>query len=308
MVAQNTTNKAVAQNTSRKLIHGELVLVEFARAVRRSMSEGQDLPAPIRIRPPSHLLKLSTLTSFNHTDRQLVAFSISKNVARQLHNSSKRGDPDVSRNLATLSIPTDVATQLLTLSAYNDWTQQASGFPCFRDVNWVHPVPLLQRAIVESDGFDSNTRGAREQDIVRQLLELSRWSDAVKSLPFTSVFSEAELAVAVKLLNLFACNDYTQGFAAAVFTEYDFHVAHSLLNRFAFQNSRGLAVFNFTRKMLPPRISFAPSASPKILNDRSAQSSSLSGIPRNRLSWCRFPAQKIPRVTSLSFAFGEKRN
>ena len=128
MVAQNTTNKAVAQNTSRKLMHCELAPVEFARAVRRSMPEGQDLPAPIRIRPLSHLLKLSTLTSFNHTDRQLVAFSISTNVARQLHNSSKRGDPHVSRNLATLSIPTDVATQLLTLSGYNDRPQQTSGF------------------------------------------------------------------------------------------------------------------------------------------------------------------------------------
>ena len=113
-------------------------------------------------------------------------------------------------------------------------------------MDWVHPVPLLQRAIVESGGFDSNTRGASEQDVVRQLLELSRWSNAVKSLPFTSVFSEAELAVAVKLLNLFACSNYTQGFAAAVFTGDDFHMAYSLLNRFAFQNSRGLAVFNLT--------------------------------------------------------------
>ena len=70
-----------------------------------------------------------------------------------------------------------------------------------------------------------------EESALREILNFAQSNDAVNIVPISAIFSDAEIATASKLVNLFASGN---PFATAKgFTEHDFLVSHSLLDRFA---------------------------------------------------------------------------
>lgn len=200
-------------------LSAEFALVNLARDMTKSKPEDQDTIAQLCTPPPLHPLTLSAVSSFDHTNRQLLVFSISTGV-QWPQPEPNPAEINFPRRLIALSVPTVIAKLLFSLSVSSNDAQE---------------------------GSTSSTRTVTEVDSIRQLLEVSTWSDAFRYEPITSVFSNAELVAAGKLLNLVASsNSTTHRYAAAVFSEDDFLMAHSLLDRFTFQKPQGPASLHFT--------------------------------------------------------------
>ncbi|MCJ1269178.1 hypothetical protein MMC22_009067 [Lobaria immixta] len=196
----------------------------------------------IRIPPVSDLL---TLPRFMDTEKQILFLSISTDFLRQGPTSSAWNDTDATRQLVALTIPTDAVKELLTLSISTNSSQDSSSRPISPFAAWIdaaHQHGPLSMA----SGSAADRLVPKAEDFLRDLLELSQSSDTVSMVPITSVFSEDELAVAARLINLFESNDFSERSMVAIFGEDEFLTARSLLDRFASQKRQGPATFGFS--------------------------------------------------------------
>lgn len=166
-----------------------------------------------------------------HIGRPLIIFSISTDLARKVLTPSVCSNTNAARQLIVLSATFDTAVELLIYPISTNWSRNISDSS---SQDLVSGPPIQCRPVPLSD-----------EDLLRQLLELCKSSEAASIAPITSAFSEAEFATAAKLLDLFTCSDSAQLDAAAAFTENEFLTAHSLLDRFAFPKHQGPADFHF---------------------------------------------------------------
>lgn len=179
--------------------------------------------------PPA--FRLLTLPRFTHTKEQILVLSLSTDFLRQV-STSARSDANATRQLVALTIRTHVVRELLALSISTN-SDSSSQFATWIDTAHQH-------------GSAANRLDPNAEDFLRELLELSESSDTASMTPITSVFSEAELAVAGRLINLLEYRDFSQRSTVAIFSEDEFLTAHSLLDRFASQKRQGPATFGFS--------------------------------------------------------------
>lgn len=122
---------------------------------------------------------------------------------------------------------TDAAHQLLAISDSTHPAPDLLGLSTFSETEAAHQL----LAICKSDFFAPDTIIFNEQGALREILKLAQSNDAVTIVPISTIFSDAEIATAPKLVDLFASSKPLA--AATAFTEHDFLTTHSLLDRFA---------------------------------------------------------------------------
>ncbi|MCJ1261295.1 hypothetical protein MMC22_001159 [Lobaria immixta] len=219
--------------------------------------------------------------------RQLVALSVHTDVAKQLllwvftepseqtSDSSSPVDADSAHPVFPV-VPvasftkTDAAHQLLALFNSN------RSAPSFAETDAAHQLLALFNSnrsapsFTETDAahqllaLSNSNRVApsspvlTEKDCLGQLTKLFESSgppkigppkvDPPKIVPTTSVFSDAELATAVKLLEILDSSDkeLPEVISRGNNHEKDILMAHSLLDRFAFQNRQEFATTEFS--------------------------------------------------------------
>lgn len=186
--------------------------------------------------PPA--FRLLTLPKFILTEQQTLVFSLSTDFLRPISTSAS-SDANATRQLVALTVGTDVVKELLALSISTN-SQDSSQFATWIDIEH------QDRPLSMASGSVANRLAPKAEDFLRELLELSESSDTASMVPITSVFSEAELAVAGRLINLLESRDFSERSTVAIFGEDEFLTAHSLLDRFASKKRQGPAIFAFS--------------------------------------------------------------
>lgn len=174
-----------------------------------------------------------TISRQPQPESQLLILSVSK--------GSEGNDANATRQLIALSVPTEVATQLLFIPGPLDDSPPTPGFshhlgvdlgPVASNSTALQPLSPVHQLFAYCNSPTMALSFAFAEDNAKdRLLEDSQIG--VNLIDIASVFSDREIAVAEKLVDLFACND-TIGLNAAMlrFSEDDFLTAHALFSRF----------------------------------------------------------------------------
>lgn len=195
-----------------------------ARAIMDSNQFADTKPA-IRI-PPVFItgaVRHLALSRDSGIEYQYLVFSISADFASEvLLTPAGSDDANVTRQLVTLSVPTEVAQQLVVLSLSTDSAHQ---------------------------GSDSNA--ILYKDELRRLISLCTSSHPPPAIvPNTSILSATDLSTVAKLLRLFESGFSTRRSAVHAFSGVDLLAAHKLLDRFAWwpRNPHQPAGLDFTTR------------------------------------------------------------
>ena len=152
-------------------------------------------------------------------ERQLLVLSISKDLAREVLTSSAWSEVDSTRQLIALSIPTNVAQNILMDSFPKDSPWQVSdptpvmnldsaysvppftGFPSFtelflgiRSVFYTRSLSFLPTDSAHSAPLSKGLPSFTETDAAQQLLPISDSTHPISNLTGMSTFSDTEAA------------------------------------------------------------------------------------------------------------------
>lgn len=181
-------------------------------------------------KPPAPRIDLAHYISrLTQTGSQLMVLSILSHLPN--------GKP--SRRLVALSVPPEVAKQLLLFAASTDTSQQNSNSVSYMDAASAPPAIDFFAAkdavgqlcaISSSHKFALSTHAVTVNHGICQLLYPSRAIINVVELDFVITITEA--VAAEKLIDLLACNDHAELHAAAAcFSDDEFFTARALLDR-----------------------------------------------------------------------------
>lgn len=180
------------------------------RAIGRATGAGKQLTdtvPPIRI-PPAFATNASrhlfAISDSKRIQRQSLVLTVSRDFARQVLGRFTSSDANAARQLIALSVPTEVARHLLRLSLSSD-------------LEYIDAATRLLE-------LSSSDRSA-SSDFVNS-------GETIRTVPITSVFSDAEVAAAAKLVDFFDCSIFARGGQVLGFSADDFFAAQSLLDRF----------------------------------------------------------------------------
>lgn len=136
---------------------------------------------------------------------------------------------DANRRLIAFSVPDEIAKQIFRLSVATDTSPQV--LPPFNDSDAVD----TSVAMSDSNSTTPDARALTKETARRRLLELLEPNDTVRMVSISNVIQTPEVAIAVKLINILACEDTKQLYASVTgVSRYDLGAAHWLLDRFAF--------------------------------------------------------------------------